>query len=267
MKRRHLIQCASCKKQESLTKGTIFESSKVCLEKWFFAMFAISQTKKGISALLLSKHINVAHSTALMILHKIRRSMEEDMIQYKIGGKGKIVEADEISIGGKNAEKQDVLVLLEKKKSHQKETSGRIRFVLLPDKQTKSIELALIPLIEKGTILRVDGKKSYTTLANKYFNRIASLDQVAHWEENHQHKHLKSLNTQVGNLKKWYRGIHHSFSIKNTVYYLNEFSYRFNRRRSEINIFDRLLKRCVERAKILTFTHYESENQYSPLAA
>ena len=222
--------------------------------------------KKGISALLLSKHINVAHSTALMMLHKIRRSMEEDMVNYKLGGEDKIVEADEIEIGGKNSKKQDVLVLLEKQKSVTKEELGRIRFVLLPDKQTKSIELALIPLIEKGTTIRVDGKKAYTKLAQRYFNRIG-LDQVAHWEENYQHEHLKDLNMIVGNLKTWYRGIHHSFSIRNTAYYLNEFAYRFNRRRSEINIFDRLLDRCVKRPKILVFSLYKNESQYSPLAA
>ena len=265
-KRRHLLECSACSKQESLKTGTIFEFSKVPLKKWFTAIFYISQTKKGLSALLLSKYINVAHSTALMMLHKIRRSMEEDGVAYQIGGEGKIVEADEIEIGGKNASKQDVLVLLEKKQAKNKEKLERIRFILLPDKTMRSIELALIPFVAKGTTIRTDGKSVYATLAQRYSHRI-KLDQIAHWEENHQHEHLKSLNMIVGNLKKWYKGMFNSFHIKNTAYYLNEFSYRFNRRRSEVNIFDRLLNRCIQRPHVLPFSLYKRESQYSPLAA
>ena len=262
LKRRHIIQCSSCKKQESITKGTLFMHSKVSLEDWFFAFFAMSQTKKGISSLLLSKHINVAHSTALMMQHKIRRSMQENVVDYQIGGENRIVEVDEIEIGGKNNTKQSVLVLLEVEQRR----LGRVRFVPLTDKTRNSIELSLVPLIAKGTKLHTDGNKVYSKIASCNFQYL-SHKGVAHWEENHQHEFLQDINMVIGNLKRWYRGVHHSFYLKNTAYYLNEFAYRFNRRRSEINIFDRLLKRCVERPKCLTFKLYQSEAKYQPLAA
>lgn len=262
LKRRHLIQCSSCKKQESITKGTIFENSKVPLKSWFYVFFTMSQTKKGISALLISKYINVAHSTALMMQHKIRRCMQENVVDYQIGGEGCVVEADEIEIGGKNSQKQRVLTLLEV----QNNRIGRVRFVPLANKTRKSIELSLVPLIAKGTTLHTDGNKIYSQIAKSNFRRLQHKG-VAHWEEDHSHEFLDKLNQIVSNLKGWYRGIHHSFYLKNTAYYLNEFAYRFNRRRSEENIFDRLLNRCVTRPKSFSFKLYHSEIQYHPLAA
>lgn len=262
-KRSRLIQCTICKAQESLTGGTIFHGSKLPLLKWFWAIFFVSQTKKGISANLLSKQLKVAYSTALLMLYKIRREMEENAIEYKIGGPGKVVQADEIEIGGVGSQKQSVLILLEKEKNK----IGRVRFAPIPDKTTETIERYLIPQIEKDTILHVDGRKAYFSIKNRNYDRISELVQVAHWEENYSHEFLKELNKIVSNLKTWYRGIHCQFAHKNTAYYLNEFAYRFNRRRSEVNIFDRLLKRAITRSQNMKMRILRNHEHYLPLAA
>lgn len=264
-KRNRIIECANsnCKKQISITAKTIFEGTKISLIKWFWAFFFISQTKKGISACLLSKQINVSETTALSMLYKIRKEMEEDEIKYQIGGDGSIVEADEIDIGGEGSEKQKVLVLLEKNKENDK--LGRIRFSLLPDKSLKSIESHLVQRVKAGTELHTDGNQVYDKIVKTYFKKY-TLKQVSHSEENYSYEFLKDLDTIVSNLKKWYRGIHHHFSLKNTGYYLNEFAYRFNRRRSEINIFDRLLARSVLRTKNLKYREFIQDSQYLPVA-
>jgi hypothetical protein len=262
-KRSRLIQCTVCKKQESITTGTIFHGSKLPLLKWFWAFFFVSQTKKGISASLLSKQLKVAYSTALLMLYKIRRDMEENAIKYKIGGPGKIVLADEIEIGGFGSQKQAVLILLEKEKNK----IGRVRFAPIPDKTTETIEKNLVPQIEKGTTLHVDGRKAYFSIKNRNYNPISDIVMIAHREEYHSHEFVKDLNKIVGNLKTWYRGIHCQFAPKNTQYYLNEFAYRFNRRRSEVNIFDRFLKRAITRSKIMKMSRLRDHDHYLPLAA
>ena len=264
LKRKRLLECKKCGKQESMTADTIFHSTKLPLLKWFWAFYLISQTKKGISGCALSRKIKVSESTALLMLYKIRKVMEEAAITYQIGGPESIVDADEIEIGGVGSTKQNVLILLEKSKKTGK--LGRVRFAPMVDKTVKSLELQLIPQIAKATELRTDGKNTYKRLAQKYFKNF-DLKQMAHWEENHTYYFLRDLNTIVGNLKTWYRGTHHHFALKNVSYYLNEFAYRFNRRRSESNIFDRLLNRAVIRPKILKLRDLYKASQYMPLAS
>ena len=260
-KRSRLIICSHCKSQESLTSGTIFYGTKQSLHNWFIAIFLITQTKKGISAYLLSKHLNVTHSTAHLMLHKIRYEMTEDAIIYQIGGINSIVEVDEIEIGGENSQKQSVLVLLEKKNGKIR----RIRFAPIPDKKFETIEKNIIYQVAKGTTLHTDGKKGNLRLSLRNRKRISKVVQVSHKEENYSYEFLKDLDTIVSNLKMWYRGIHNHISSRNISYYLNEFAYRFNRRRTEINIFERLLNRSINRASIITQKKFLEKGQFLPL--
>ena len=265
LKRRRLLQCANfqCKKQVSLTKDTIFHGSKVPLQKWFCAIFLMSQTKKGISGVLLSKHIHVSESTALLMQYKIRKEMEEDMVKYQLGGPGCIVLADELDVGGVNSPKQAVLALLE---LNTNKKQGRMRLIPIPDKKMLTLELNLVPLIAKGTTLHTDGKKEYSKIAIRNFKHLEHVG-VAHWKENFTYQFLRALDINIGNFKKWYKGIHHSFALSNTGYYCNEFTYRFNRRRSEVNIFERLLGRAVSRSKRLKMRDFYQLKPYLPLAA
>ena len=136
------------------------------------------------------------------------------------------------------------------------------------DVQTDEIDIGgkgsekqkILTLLEINT----DGNPAYNFL-EKSLN--FSLIKVAHWEENHQHVHLKELNMIGGNLKNWYRGIFSHFETKNVSYYLNEFAYRFNRRRSESSIFDRLLTRSIVRCQKVTYQELISNQKYYPMAA
>ena len=264
-----ILQCSNCKKQTSITAGTVFQASKLPLLKLFLAVFLVTQTKKGISANLLAKHLKVAHTTALLLLQKLRREMQEDAASYQIGGENKIVEADEIEIGGEKSQKQRVLMLLEINKSRK---LGRVRLNLIQDAPGEAAEALektkqdLISQIAKGTTIHINGDKSYIKM---YFHGIKHIQikYKFHRQEEDSRKFLRHLHIVAENLEKWYRGIHHSFALRNTAYYLNEYSYRFNRRRSEINIFERLMNRSIHRPNILTQKKFFEEKQYLPLAA
>ncbi len=221
-KRARVVQCRDCKKQKSLTADTIFEKTRVSLQSWFYVMFCMSQTKKGKSANQLSKEIHKDETTVLLMMSKIRKSMEENMVSYQIGGKNCVVEADEIEVGGKNGKKQIVLALLEKNPDGKK---GRFRLIPIKDKKASTIELALVPLIKQGSTLHTDGNPVYSLLQKRY-SHYFDLKSVAHWEENFRHEFHKDINMIIGNFKRWYRGIHHSFNLKNTGFYCNEFTYR-----------------------------------------
>ena len=262
-KRARILECQKCKKQESITANTIFEKTRTPLQKWFYVMFSMSQSKKGKSASQLSKEIHTDEATVLLMMSKIRKAMEEEMVLHQIGGENCVVEADEIEIGGKNSKKQTVLALLEKSPAGRK---GRLRLVPVANRKADTIEKALIPLIKKGSILHTDGNPVYSLLSRRY-PAYFTLKTVNHWEENFRHEFLKDINMLVGNLKRWYRGIYHVFSPKNTGFYCNEFTYRFNRRRSETNILFKLIARSVQRPKILHYKEFSDTTEYMPLAS
>ena len=184
--------------------------------------------------------------------------MQENTTKYQIGGLNSIVQADESDIGGRG--KQKVLFLLEK---DEKGKRRRLRHAPIPDQSRRSLELNLISQVSKKTKVQTDGNPVYHFLRLYDFD----LDQVSHRQENFEHSHLKDLNMIIGNFKNWIRGIHGHIDRKNTAYYLNEFAYRFNRRRTESNIFDRLVKRSITRPIPITYKKIVNDEQYLPLAA
>ncbi|MDH4201243.1 MAG: IS1595 family transposase, partial [Spirochaetia bacterium] len=231
LKRRRLLQCASrdCKKQVSLTGKTMFHGSKIPLQKWYIAIFLMTQTKKGISGVLLSKQIHVSESTALLMQYKIRKKMESDMVKYKIGGPDFLVLAEEFKVGGKTSSNQKVLALLEIQ-ANQKQK--RIRLIPIPDKQNTSVELNLIPLIAQGSTLCTNAKKNYSKISIRNFKQLDYAGVIGR-HEICNFQSTRKLEINIINFKKWYLGLHHFFALTNTGYYCNEFSYRFNRRREE----------------------------------
>jgi hypothetical protein len=94
---RKLFQCTRCKHQTSVTRDTVFHSTKLPLTKWFLAMYFVSQCKNGISALALKRHIGVSYKTAWSVKHKLMQVMVERDTRYKLSG---LVEADDAYLGG-----------------------------------------------------------------------------------------------------------------------------------------------------------------------
>ena len=95
-----LYYCGSCKRQFTVTVGTIFERSKVALSKWWLAIHLIASSKKGFSAHQLMRMLGVAYPTAWFMEHRIRECMRSGALA-PMGGSGGIVEADETFIGRK----------------------------------------------------------------------------------------------------------------------------------------------------------------------
>ena len=98
---RKVIQCNSCKSQQSVTSGTIFHKSRVPLQKWFWCIYLMATSKKGVSMLYLQKQLGIkSYRTVWLMSHKIRHAMAHRDSQYTLGGN---VETDEIFIGGKQS--------------------------------------------------------------------------------------------------------------------------------------------------------------------
>ena len=97
-------QCNACRDQFTVTVGTVFERSKVPLNKWLLATYLLSSSKKGYSAHQLHRTIGVTYKTAWFMFHRIREAMVESN-PGPLGGEGKVVEVDETFVGGKESNK------------------------------------------------------------------------------------------------------------------------------------------------------------------
>src|SRR5688572_7555827 len=99
--REGLYQCNSCREQFTVTVGTVFERSKIPLNKWLLATHLLCSSKKGMSAHQIHRMLGVTYKTAWFMAHRIREAMKPDT--GPLGGEGKIVEADEAYVGGKQS--------------------------------------------------------------------------------------------------------------------------------------------------------------------
>lgn len=111
--RKGVVQCNACRKQYTVTVGTVFERSKVPLNKWLLATHLLCASKKGISGHQMARMLGVTYKTAWFMMHRIREAMI-DTDGGALGGYGKTVEADETYVGGK----------LSNKHNHQRKRAG-----------------------------------------------------------------------------------------------------------------------------------------------
>ncbi len=247
----HLYECKNCRYQSTVTVGTVMEKTRTDLTKWFLAIYLIAHDKRGISAQRLSEEISVTYKTAWLILHKIRRAMKKRDAEYTLAG---IVELDDAFFGapteggkrGRGTEKAKVLVGLSLNKIGH---PLYLKMEVVPNIKGKT----LVDFAEKnfipGTTINSDAYRSYRALDNASFQHEY---QVYNPKESPDHLHW--LHTIISNAKAFIGGTFHGLDPKHLQAYLDEFCYRFNRRKFKGEGFSRLLSIC---STTKTITHSE----------
>lgn len=241
---RGVYWCHRCDYQVSVIAGTIYQGSRKPLMLWFRAIWYVVNQKNGVSALGLQRVLGLSsYRTAWTWLHKLRCAMVRPG-RDKLSG---LVEVDETYIGGKKPGKRGrgaegkslVAVAVEDKGKH----FGRIRLCRIADASAGSLIPAVQESIEPGSIVRTDGWKGYVQLPSKGYQHTV----VRHSTD--VGDNLLPLASQVtGLLKKWLQGTHQgSVQPSHLDYYLDEFTFRFNRRTSRFRgkLFYRLLEQAV----------------------
>lgn len=241
---KNLYYCANCRYKTSVTAGTIFQDTRYPLKLWFSAMWYIVSQKNGVSALGLQHVLGIPrYETAWIWLHKLRIAMVRPG-RDRLSGP---VEVDEAYIGGKRqgkrgrgaAGKSLVLIAVEDKASH----IGRIRLRRILDASATSLIPAVKETVELGSIVHTDGWNGYRGLASKGYKHNV-IRQSSDIGENL----LPLANRTVSLLKRWLLGTHQGAVHKSHLdYYLDEFTFRFNRRtsRSRGKLFYRLVQQAV----------------------
>jgi transposase-like protein len=247
---RKLYHCAKCGYETSITAGTIFQDTSKPLSVWFRAMWYITNQKHGISALGLQRALGLgSYRTAWTWLHKLRCAMVRPGRDQLSGS----IEVDETYFGGPKPGKcgrgaaGKTLVLVAAQKDGKR--IGRIRLKRVPNASGESLCSAVKESIQPGSMVCTDGWEGYTPL-----NKIGYIHNVIRKESHIGDNLLPLANRVISLLKRWLLGTHQgSFRSSHLDYYLDEFTFRFNRRTSKSRgkLFYRLVQQSIEVSPVL----------------
>ena len=259
-KARLIDECAACGKQHSLLAGTIFEQTKTGLARWFLAIYLVTSSKGGISAMELKRQMGFgSYQTAWSWLHKIRKAMvrpEREPLAVR-------VEADETYLGGPRpgkpgrgaAGKIKVAGAVESGRGQTRgRRLGRLRLAVVPDVSARSLGGFLSAAVTKPATIATDGWSGYGGLAAAGYAH-EPLNLAASWGD--AALRLPAIHLLFGLAKRWLLGTHHgAVSAKHLPAYLAEFVFRFNRRTAK-NISHRFA-RVIEHAVRIQPTTYRA---------
>jgi len=229
--RRGLYTCADCRKQFSVTVGTLFERSHVPLHKWLMAFHLLCSSKKGHSSHQIHRMIGVTYKTAWFMTHRIREAMKDPVFTKQLGGGGKTVEIDETfwgphkrgnrDFGGRKKEKVFSLV----------ERDGQVRSFHVESVGAKTLKPIMREQIAKDTHIMSDDSSAYDH-ADKHF--------LSHGVIKHSHRiyvsdrgriHTNTIEGYFSILKRGLSGVYQHVSKRHLRRYVGEFDFRYNNRK------------------------------------
>jgi transposase-like protein len=238
----------ACYKKFTVRVGTIFENSKIPFRIWFSAIYLCTSSKKGISSVLLAEQLGVTQKTAWFVLHRVRE-MLRNQAPHMVGGEGRMVEADETYIGGKEKNRhvkkqrsQDSPDLSNDGKPYNKkkvvigivERGGKVLLKLVPNAQADNMVPFIQDNVAEGTKVYTDEHVSYSQL-----HKIYTHETVTHSLKVYKvgDVHTNTIENFWSVLKRGLYGIYHQVSEKHLERYLSEFAARYNSR--EIGSYER----------------------------
>lgn len=248
---RGYLHCRLCGHEVSATAGTIFEGTRISLRTWFSAMWFVTSQKDGASALGLKRVLGLgSYQTAWAWLHKLRRAMVRPGRERLTGR----IEVDETYVGGsekggkcgRGAERKEIVVIAVE--VHSPKGFGRVRMRRVPDVAGTSLVPFICDVAEKGSEILTDGWGGYNRVAEHGYihNRILLSDTG-----DPAHVSMPGVHRVAALVKRWLLSTHQgSVSGKHLDYYLDEYTFRFNRRasRSRGLLFYRLMQQAVATA-------------------
>jgi transposase-like protein len=230
-----LIQCNACRKQFTVTVGTVFERSKIPLTKWLLATFLLVASKKGISAHQMHRMLGISYKSTWFMMHRLREALRPLHPTEPMGGEGKIIEADETFIGGKNknrhkskrrkdgtggAGKEIAFALVER--------GGSVRSFHAPEVNGRTLRPILVNQISRQSSLMTDEGGQYFQAGMEF----ARHETVNHGIDEYVRGdcHTNTIEGYFSILKRGITGTYHHVSREHLKRYLGEFDFRYNHR-------------------------------------
>jgi transposase-like protein len=225
--RKGVYKCRSCRRQFTVTVGTIFEDSHIPLSKWLLAIHLMCSSKKGISAHQLHRMLGMTYKSAWFMCHRIRYAMSQEPLASKLSG---VVEVDETYIGGKvrgtrrgTKDKPPVVALVER--------NGDVRAMRVPWVDGDNLKRIIRENVDPSTRVMTDGFPGYKGLDKEF----ASHETVDHYRKEYVRGDVTTNTVEgfFGLLKRGIIGTYHHVSEEHLDRYVDEFQFRWNARKVE----------------------------------
>jgi transposase-like protein len=242
--------CRGCGRKTSVTAGTIFHRSRLPLTSWMAATWFVCSQKNGVSALGLQRVLGFgSYQTAWAWMHKLRRAMVRPDRDLLSG----VVEVDETFLGAREKGKgtdgrgttNKAVVVIAVEMLDDPKRLGRVRMAHLRSVTAESLCGFVATTVTPGAVVRTDGWNVYDRLNSMGYER----EKINLIKSGRQaHEMLPGVHRVASLLKRWLAGtLHHGISHSHLDYYLDEFTFRFNRRTSGNRglLFYRLLQQAV----------------------
>lgn len=225
-----IVECSSCHRQTSITSGTLFHRSHLPLVAWFLSIYLFAKDKGGASAVRLSKQVGMSYPTAWFVLQRLRLAMQSRDENLTLAG---YIELDEAFFGGRwkrsrgrkvtQRNKKTILVLVESEGTR----AGNLVMKVIENAQYENLKPVIESKVESepgGQWFRSDAWGAHHVVL-QYGHKI----NMQHVFD--QDKEMKCVSLAISLAKRFFKGTYHHFCKVHMQRYLDEFSYRWNRRK------------------------------------
>ncbi|TAL45150.1 MAG: IS1595 family transposase [Methylovulum sp.] len=228
--REGLYNCRRCLRQFTVTVGTVFEGSHIPLAKWVRAFHLLCSSKKGMSALQLSRMLGITYKSAWHMAHRIRHAMQPTRAKATLRG---TVEVDETYVGGKprfgdptpRSERKFPVVALVARES------GLSRTKVLQKVTKKTLGNAIKQHVAPGGVLMTDELPAYEQVASQFGRHLTVKHSAREYARGNAH--TNTVESFFALLKRGIVGSYHHVSLQHLPRYCDEFSFRWDHRNLE----------------------------------
>jgi transposase-like protein len=213
-----LYYCAACNGQFTVTIGTVMEDSKIPLSKWLFAMHLIGASKKGMSALQLSRMLGVTYKSAWFLCHRIREAMTPKSIGPMLGGKAK-----NRAYAKKEPKKHVVMTLVDR--------DGDSHSFHIANVKAKTLRETIVKVASRKSYLATDELASYEKIGQEFSGHGAVNHSADEYTRLGGFIHVNTAECRFSLMKRAVFGTHHSVSEAHLPRYLAEWDFKWNTRK------------------------------------
>lgn len=233
--RKGLLHCKGCRKQFTVSVGTIFEGSHIPLHKWIIAFNLMCSSKKGISALQLSRQLGITYKSAWHLAHRVRHAMKTDLSTPSLNG---TVEVDETYVGGSARNRRRRQGLHRGRGTQSKapvialvQRDGGVISHPIDRVSSKTLKDAILTNVERTATIMTDDWRAYKGIGKYYAGGHSTVNHSRH-EYVRGEVYTNTAESFFALLKRGVYGSFHHVSKRHLPRYCNEFAFRWNTRKS-----------------------------------